>query len=129
MFSICSNKKKKKVPSIQIMSWNLTEISPTGWILPLDGSLRLSFRFYLGLGRDSGVPEGFRMPVLVVLRAMPVIESEVPSRLIIPGVPGVPAPLDPEAVRPLILKWMKIKKNLKTQGEKKSILIGPAADR
>lgn len=88
------------------MSWNSTEISPIGWILPLDGSLRLSSRFYFGLGRDSGV-EGFRMPVLVVLRAMPVIESEVPSRLIIPGVPGVPVPLDPEAVRPLILGLMK----------------------
>ena len=38
--------------------------------------------------------------VVTALRAEPVIESEVPSRLI--GVtPGIPLPLDPEAVRPL----------------------------
>lgn len=39
--------------------------------------------------------------VVTALRAEPVIESEVPSRLI--GVtPGIPLPLDPEAVRPLL---------------------------
>lgn len=38
--------------------------------------------------------------VVTALRAEPVIESEVPSRL--NGVtPGIPLPLDPEAVRPL----------------------------
>ena len=87
------------------MSRNSTEIFPIGWILPLDGSSRLSFQFYLGLGRDVGVPEGFRIPVLVALRALPVI---VPSRLIVPGVPGMPVPLDPEAVRPLVWEGMDI---------------------
>ena len=83
------------------MSWNSTEISQVCWILQLDGSWQSSFHFYLGLGRDDvGVPEGFRIPVLVTLRALPLNESEVPSRLIV-GVPGMPVPLDPEAVRPL----------------------------
>ncbi len=91
------------------MSWNSTEISPTGWILPLDGSWHSSFKFYLGLGRDDvGVVEGFRIPVLVTLRALPVNESEVPSRLSV-GVPGIPVPLDPEAVRPLLHEFTKIK--------------------
>lgn len=52
------------------------------------------------------MPEGFRIPVLVTLRAMPDIESEVPSRLIVPGVPGMPVPLEPEAVRPRLAALM-----------------------
>ena len=45
-------------------------------------------------------PEGLRRLLFTALRADPVIESEVPSRLI--GViPGMPVQLDPEAVRPL----------------------------
>lgn len=42
--------------------------------------------------------DGFRIPLVVTLRALPDIESEVPSRLIV-GVPVRPEPLDPEAVR------------------------------
>ena len=74
--------------------------------LPLDGSLLAHSRFlHLRLGRDGVAPEGLLgivLPnaVVTALRAEPVIESEVPSRLI--GVtPGIPLPLDPEAVRPL----------------------------
>lgn len=44
--------------------------------------------------------DGFRIPLVVTLRALPDIESEVPSRLIV-GVPVRPEPLDPEAVRVL----------------------------
>lgn len=73
------------------------------------------------------MPEGFRMPVLVTLRALPVNESEVPSRLIV-GVPGMPVPLDPEAVRPLIYKFTNIK--LMKEFTKNSIMNGfPIVDR
>lgn len=54
--------------------------------------------FYLGLARGV-VPDGF-LRVLTTRRAVPLIESEVPSLRKF-GVPVMPVPLDPEAVRPL----------------------------
>lgn len=53
----------------------------------------------------------YRMPLVVTLRALPDIESEVHSRLIIGVVTVRPEPLDPEEVRVLNRQTNLIKNN------------------
>ncbi len=56
------------------------------------------FSFYLGLGRNVGILEGFLMPVLATLRTTAVSGSA----LIVLGVSGVQVLLGPESLQSLI---------------------------
>lgn len=56
--------------------------------------------------------DGFRKVLVTALRALPVIESLVPSRRSVGVLPGSPDPLDPEAVRPLSAKRSRLNQSI-----------------
>jgi len=58
------------------------------------------------------VADGFRKVLVTALRALPVIESLVPSRRSVGVLPGSPDPLDPEAVRPLLAKRSRLNQSI-----------------
>lgn len=97
--------KTKQTSNVQLVSTKRAELHILSWNCfhclrwtDLREPLYVDFYFYLGPARGVAL-DGF-LRVLTTLRAVPLMESEVPSRRKV-GVPVMPVPLDPEAVRPL----------------------------